>query len=36
VERGCECGVERYNEGECKRGERRQREREREKKVEGE
>jgi hypothetical protein len=42
-ERGCECGVERYNEGECKRGEggrvrerRNYREREREIKKEGE
>jgi hypothetical protein len=35
-ERGCESGVERYSEGECKRGEVRGRESERENKIEGE
>ena len=34
-ERGCKSGVERYIEGECKRGEGRARESEREKKLEG-
>jgi hypothetical protein len=32
--RGCKSGVERYSEGECKRGEGRARESEREKKLE--
>jgi hypothetical protein len=32
--RGCKSGVERYSEGECKRGEGRARESEREKKIE--
>ena len=32
--RGCESGVERYSEGDCKRGEGRARESEREKKLE--
>jgi hypothetical protein len=35
-ERGCESGVERYSDGECKRGDGRARESEREKKLEGE